>query len=140
MKCDFWEPPHSLTTIPWVHSRPIILRVSPTGEEGAQSSVTPLGWGQEGGEGPSSERSLGSGWAGDCILEKEVGGAVPAQSLDLCTVSLIPLGLSLTERYSRGVTRESPGYHTLPKNAVPVRPLLQVAMRLDCLYLLPEAQ
>lgn len=55
-------------------------------------------------------------------------------------MSLIPQGLSLTERYSQGVTRESPGYHTLPKNAVPVRPLLQVAMRLDCLYLLPEAQ
>lgn len=43
------------------------------------------------------------------------------------SVSPIPIGLSLTERYSRGGTREFPGYHTLPKNAVPVRPVCQVA-------------
>lgn len=52
------------------------------------------------------------------------------------SVSPIPIGLSLTERYSRGGTREFPGYHTLRKNAVPIGPVCQVSVSLECLYLL----
>lgn len=104
--------------------------------------MTPLGWGQEGGEGPSSERSLAGGLG--CIFhpgKRSWRGcghtAWRTKSWGVQSVSPIPIGLSFTERYSRGGTREFLGYHTLPKNAVPVGPVCQVAVSLECLYLLP---
>ena len=90
------------------------------------------------------ERPLADGWAGEPILGKEGGywgssvwGTKPSGTE---SVSTIPLGLSLGKGCSLGGTTESHGYHALPRYAPPVGHSPQVAVRMECLYSLIEAQ